>query len=870
MDKELRILIAEDVPADAELELRELKRAGLRVVHRIVETEDAYREALRDFRPDVVLSDFSMPHFDGMLALSVTRELAPDVPFIFVSGTIGEEYAIRALKNGATDYVLKNNLVRLPAAVERALQDHAERAARRGAEEEVTRQRVFLRQVIDLDRNRIFAKDREGRFTLVNQAMAEAYGSTVEGLIGKSNDDLVHDREQAERIRKTDLEVMDNLREVFIPEQPIVDAAGNVRWFQITKRPIVSADGKANMVLAVGTDITERKEADEKIKRLNRVYAVLSGINTLIVRVRDRQQLFNEACRIAVEHGNFGLAWIGLFDPATLDVTPVASAGLGSDEMRQSKATARAGVPQGQGVLGRAIRERKPMFDNDISVEASVGGKRRQEALRLGYCSLIVLPLFAEGAVAGILALFAKELNFFDEEEVKLLTELAGDISFALEHIAGQEKLDYLSYYDPLTGLPNRTLFHDRVNQVLRAQRESGGKAALLFLDLQRFGIVNDTYGRQTGDALLKLVAGRLESVLGSRDFLARIGADTFATVLRDVKQEADVAHTLEQGILNSLRQPFKTGGVEIRLAAQAGIALFPGDGNDAETLFRNADAALNKAKDSGDVYLFYAPQMNARVAEQLKLENELRNAIVHEQYVLHYQPRFDLASGEIVGMEALIRWRHPERGLVPPGEFISLLEETGMILDVGRWALRRAALEHAAWCAKGRLPPRIAVNVSPAQLQRRDFVDHVKDALALVDRAAERVDIEITESILMEAIEGSIGKLKAIQDMGLNVAIDDFGTGYSSLSYLARLPINSLKIDRSFITQMPKGPEQMAIVSAVISLARALNLKVVAEGVETEEQANLLRLLRCDEAQGYLFGRPVPPEDLEGKLRQA
>src|SRR3970282_692272 len=286
------------------------------------------------------------------------------------------------------------------------------------------------------------------------------------------------------------------------------------------------------------------------------------------------------------------------------------------------------------------------------------------------------------------------EPGFFDEEEMKLLVELAGAIAFPLHTTEKQKKRDSLSSSHPLPGLSNRTRSHDRVNQVLQAQRETGGKAALLFLDLQRFGIVNDTYGRQTGDALLKLVAGRLESVLGSRDFLARIGADTFATVLRDVKQEADVAHTLEQGILNSLRQPFETGGVEIRMAAQAGIAFFPGDGNDAETLFRNADAALNKAKDGGDVYLFYAPQMNARVAEQLKLENELRNAIAHEQFVLHYQPRFDLASGEIVGMEALIRWRHPERGMSPPGEFIPLLEGTGMILDVGRWALRRAALE--------------------------------------------------------------------------------------------------------------------------------------------------------------------------------
>jgi EAL domain-containing protein (putative c-di-GMP-specific phosphodiesterase class I) len=236
---------------------------------------------------------------------------------------------------------------------------------------------------------------------------------------------------------------------------------------------------------------------------------------------------------------------------------------------------------------------------------------------------------------------------------------------------------------------------------------------------------------------------------------------------------------------------------------------------------------------------------------------------------VLHYQPKFHLASGQLAGLEALIRWMHPERGLVPPGSFVPVLEETGMIIEVGRWAMKRAALYHAACSAAGLRPPRIAVNVSPVQLRRRDFVEYVRDALASVEAASGRLDIEITESMLMEDIEGSIGKLKAVQAMGLNVAVDDFGTGYSSLSYLARLPINSLKVDRS-ILQMTKSPEQMAIVSTVISLARALNLKVVAEGVETEEQASLLRLLRCDEVQGYLFGRPVPPEEVQKVLPSA
>ncbi|OGA24292.1 MAG: hypothetical protein A3I02_06465 [Betaproteobacteria bacterium RIFCSPLOWO2_02_FULL_67_26] len=1043
MDKELRLLMIEDVQHDAELEVRELKRAGMRVVHRLVETEGAFREALRDFRPELIISDFSMPHFDGMWALSLAHELVPDVPFLFVSGTIGEEYAIRALKNGATDYVLKNNLVRLPSAVERALQEKEVHAARRRAEEEIKHQRAFLRQIIDLDRSLIFAKDHQGRFVLVNQAVAELFGSSVEAMLGKTLDEFGLDQAQAERLRADDLEVMESLRDKFISEDRIVDASGRERWFQIVKRPIVGPDGKANMVLGVATDITERKSQEIRIARLSRIHEVLSGINSAIVRIRDRGELFREACRIAVEHGNFGMAWIGTLDAAAQEVTPVAWAGLEAAEFLGGvKSTIRDDLPQGRGVIAQAIKTREPVFENDITIDPDAGGRRRAEAIRRGYRSVVVLPLIAEGEVFGTMSMFARELNFFDEEELRLLAELAGDVSFALEHIAKeekleklsriravsgeinaaivrirerhglleetcriaaergkfelvwvaaldeekkevkpvawsgfsaeaaravtwasiaaaqgtlgesirtrkpsvrndigsqyaagrlrqealargcrsnvslpllvdgrvvaliglfatgqgffdrdelalleevaadvsfalqsiarQEKLEYLSYYDTLTALPNRQLFIDRLSQQMRAREGEERMVALILLNLERFRNMNETLGRHGGDELLRQIAGRLERTFRGKDNLAHFGADNFAVVIRGVRDAAEVAHAVEKQVLGCLEEPLEVGDKKLRATARAGVAVFPADGDDADTLFKNAEAALTKARTSGERYLFYAPQMNARVAEQLKNENDLRNALLQEQYVLYYQPRFDFASGRISGLEALIRWKHPERGMVAPGEFIPILEETGMIIEVGRWALKRAALDHAGWSDAGLKPPRIAVNVSAVQLRRRDFVDYMKDALAAVGRASDRLDIEITESMLMEDIDGSIAKLKAVQAMGLQVALDDFGTGYSSLSYLARLPIDSLKIDRSFITQMPKSPEQMAIVSTVISLARALNLKVVAEGVETEEQANLLRLLRCDEVQGYLYGKPMPPEEIMKLLARA
>jgi len=1043
MENEMRLLMVEDVPTDAELELRELRRAGMRVAHRLVDTEAAFREELNKFQPELIISDFSMPHFDGMWALSLARELAPDVPFLFVSGTIGEEYAIRALKNGATDYVLKNNLVRLPAAVARALQDSAERAARRKAERELEETRSRLDSIISSLSDVVWSVSPVPyRMLYVSRAREAVWRLPVQAFYDDPDAWL-------KRIHPDDLERVERswraaLRGgVFDAVYRIVHDNGAVRWIHDRAKSIRDDSGNVERLDGIARDITEIKLQEQRIARLSRIHEVLSGINSAIVRIRDRQQLFEEACRIAVEHGGFGIAWVGMLDPRTLDIVPVASAGLEAQSLiMTSRNSARPDTPLGQGIIARALREKRTLFSNDIAVEQSPGGARRQEAIKRGYRSLISLPLLVEGQVVGGLSLFAKEINFFDDEEIKLLTELAGDISFALEHMAQQqqfeklsrvrrfsgeinaaiirvneqekllqeacriadehgkfemiwigavdtakqlirpvawkgfspetaqrvswqstrvaggtlgeairtrkptvrndieteltaggmrgealkagcgsticlpvvvdndvvalialfaagkgyfdedelalldevaadisfalqsfarrEKVEYLSYYDALTGLPNRTLFLERVNQSLRSEREPGGKAALIVIDLKRFGSVNDTYGRQAGDTLLKLVAERLEKALTGGERLARIGADTFAMVWGDVRHEADVAHALEQSILSCLKQPFPIGSEELRISAQAGIAIFPGDGDDAETLSRNADAALKKAKDTGDEYLFYAPRMNARVAEQLKLENDLRNALSQEQYVLYYQPRFDLTTARVVGMEALIRWKHPERGMVPPGEFVPLLEETGMILEVGRWALRRAAQDHAGWSAAGHLPPRVAVNVSQVQLRRKDFVDYVKDALAGVGGKEERIDIEITESMLMDDIEGTIGKLKAIQLMGLHIAIDDFGTGYSSLSYLARLPINSLKIDRSFVIQMPKSPEQMAIVSTVISLARALNLKVVAEGVETEEQANLLRLLRCDEVQGYLFGKPMPSEDIKKLLPKA
>jgi len=404
-----------------------------------------------------------------------------------------------------------------------------------------------------------------------------------------------------------------------------------------------------------------------------------------------------------------------------------------------------------------------------------------------------------------------------------------------------------------------------------RLQAASHGQAlvALVLIDLDRFRIINDIMGRHAGDALIKLIAGRLQSAIFDRDSLARVHGDVFAALLADVGDEADIARIVDEKLIGCLNQPFMLGGQELQVSARAGVALYPSDATEPDGLFSSAEAALRQAKASNDRYLFYARKMNAQVAERLKFENKLRRALEKEQFVLHYQPKVDLASGRIGGVEALIRWNDPETGLVPPMQFIPLLEETGMILEVGRWAIRKALEDYQEWHARALRPPRIAVNVSPVQLRQTNFVDVVRNAIGALPAGSHGLDLEITESVVMEDIEGNIDKLRMLRDMGINIAIDDFGTGYSSLGYLARLPVNALKIDRSFIITMATNPDSMTIVSTIISLAHNMSLMVIAEGVETEEQSKFLRLLRCDEIQGYLISTPLPAADLAAMLQE-
>ncbi len=618
----------------------------------------------------------------------------------------------------------------------------------------------------------------------------------------------------------------------------------------------------------VATNISfalEHIEKEKKIAHLSRIQAVMGSINALIVRVRDRDELFREACRIAVEEGGFRMALLAIFDRNLMKIVPVASAGKDEELLTLINGVLSSSEGAPNTMVAQAIREKKAVVSNDSQSDPRVFFSRKYA--ESGVRSMAVLPLIVADEAVGALALYSEETGFFDQQELKLLTELAGDVAFAIDHIEKQERLHYLAYYDELTGLANRSLFLDRVTQYIHSAASSGHKLALFLLDLERFKNINDSLGRPAGDALLKQVAEWLTRSSGDANLLARVDADHFAMVMPEVRQDGDLARLVEKTLAAFLEHPFCLNDAMFRIAVKVGIALFPDDGADAETLFRNAEAALKKAKAGGDRYLFHTQKMTEAVAGKLALENHLRQALDNGEFVLHYQPKVNLVSGKLTSAEALIRWNDPRTGLVPPGRFIPILEETGLIFEVGRWALRQAIEDYLRWQAAGLPAVRIAVNVSPLQLRNRGFVAEIAQVIGIDSHAAAGLELEITESLIMADVKHSITILQAIRALGVTIAIDDFGTGFSSLSYLARLPVDTLKIDRSFVIDMTAGPQGLALVSTVINLAHSLGLKVVAEGVETEEQSSLLRLLGCDEMQGFLFSKPVPIEIFETKF---
>ena len=742
-----------------------------------------------------------------------------------------------------------------------ALDRFASEAVRRQVEEDVKYRKAILKTQQETSLDGILVVSGDGQIVSYNQQFIDLWQLAPELVLAKADSPVL--QAMAAKIEDTQNFLA---RVQYLYAHPNDKSREDVllkdgRTLDQYSAPVTGADGTHYGRVWYFRDLTESKKAQERIVYLNRVYAMLSGINTLIVRTDSREMLFDEACRIVVD-GGFRMAMIAVPDPSSHMLVPVASQGKDEALLASITAILASEASASKTMCVRAQQEKRVVVSNHAQNDSQV--LFSQHYIASGIHSMAVFPLLVGDAAVGILALYAVEPDFFHGEELKLLSELAGDVAFAMDHIEKQERLNYLAYYDALTGLANQRLFLERVAQAARSGQSAGHKVAIALIDLERFRHINESLGRVAGDELLRKLAQWLSRYVGDANLLARLGADHFAVLMPVVQHGQDVKILLEAMTKSLLEHPFQLNDAVFRVAAKAGAALFPDNGSDAESLFRNAEAALKKAKSSGERYLLYAQSMNELVAVKLTLENQLRQALQRGEFVLHYQPKVNLVSGKVSSAEALIRWNKPGEGLVAPGHFIPVLEEIGLIHDVGRWAMEQASADYRRWHKVGLQPVRIAVNVSALQLRSRAFCDEVRQLTETHEQAGAGLELEITESLIMEDIKHSIHSLQAIRALGLTIALDDFGTGFSSLSYLAKLPVDSLKIDRSFVIDMTVTPQGLALVSTIINLAHALKLKVVAEGVETEEQARLLRLLNCDEMQGYLFSKPIPAEQFE------
>jgi diguanylate cyclase (GGDEF)-like protein/PAS domain S-box-containing protein len=449
------------------------------------------------------------------------------------------------------------------------------------------------------------------------------------------------------------------------------------------------------------------------------------------------------------------------------------------------------------------------------------------------------------------------------------VTHYVGVLNDVSDNLRYQQELEHQANHDTLTDLPNRNLLRDRIQQAMIFAERYRHRVAVAFLDLDDFKLINDGLGHSSGDRLLQMAAERLTGYLRASDTVARIGGDEFVLVLQYPDGEPAVAQHLQR-ILTRLAQPFQIEGREVYVTCSIGVSLYPQDGKDSEELLRNADAAMYRAKEQGkNNFQFFTAELNARVNERLELSTELRRALERDELMLYYQPQVDLTSGAVVGTEALLRWHHPVRGMVPPGKFVPVAEETGLINAIGEWVLRTACAQNRAWRDAGFPPITVAVNLSARQFRQAELAETLEGIIQGYSVEPSSVELELTESVIMHNPDEAAAALRRLKGMGMRLAIDDFGTGYSSLSYLKRFPIDKLKIDASFVRDIPDSSDSAAIARGVISLGHSLGLRVIAEGVETREQAEFLQKHQCDEAQGYYFGRPMPAEEFSGWLRE-
>jgi len=620
----------------------------------------------------------------------------------------------------------------------------------------------------------------------------------------------------------------------------------------------------------------ERRLAEEQKERLTRMYAALGAANEAIFRATTRQELCDLVCEAAVLGDPAMSNHIWLLEPDGAALRVVAASGLGHDTSIGMMSPLGGPESEGDALGAIAFKSRRPAISNDYIADPRLT-RFRERVRSLGVRSATAIPLIKAGAPFGLLLVQSSHLGAFTPELVNLLQRLADNVSFAFanfdhadEKAQADQKIEYLATHDSLTNLPNRVMFNQLLHYAIEAARRHDRRFAVLFIDLDRFKIINDSLGHDAGDALLVEIAGRLRGCVRACDVVARLGGDEFVIILEETANRDDIAR-IADGLLAALGRPLQLSGHECNTTASIGIAIYPADGTDEQTLTKNADIAMYLAKEDGkNGYRFFTKAVKTQSIEGLTLESALRRALERNQLALHYQPKVDMVTGQITGVEALLRWTHPDLGAIPPAQFIPLAEEIGLIVPIGRWVLNEACAQAMDWQRRGLRPVSMAVNLSPRQFADERLLRDIDEALAASRMPAVLLQLEVTESMVMRNVSRAAKMLEAIHSRGIRLAIDDFGTGYSSMSLMKHFPIDTIKIDRSFVRDLPRDSEDQAITQAIINMGKALGMTVVAEGVETIEQQAFLREHACDETQGYLFSRPLPPGQLAALLRSA
>ena len=724
------------------------------------------------------------------------------------------------------------------------------KAARAAANE-----RLSLQTLIDRLPDNLWVKDVNSRFVIANQVTATRMGiAGPEQLMGKTDVELLP-HEFAQKFYADEQEIVRTGKPMIDMEEYFFNT-----WILTTKVPLRNDRGEIFGLAGISRDITERKLADAlrdgqaQILQMIAMNAPLEDVLDRLVRIVDSQLNGVSGSILLVDEDGTRLR---------LGAAP---------RLPEAYVKAIDGAPIGPnaGPSGAAAYRREPVIVADAQTDP-LSADFKDVAAANGLRSCWSTPILShDGGVRGVFAMYSKEAREPSPVETRLIdiaTHMAG---IAIERKLAEDRIRFMANHDALTGLPNRTLLNDRLSQALLYAQRYDRWATVAFVDLDNFKTINDSLGHNVGDELLKTVASRMVACVRATDTVVRLGGDEFVVLLVDLPKNADLISATVRKISAAIAEPICLDGHDLRVTSSMGIANYPDDGTDADTLLASADAAMYRAKEMGrDNFQFYTPELNAKVHEKFLLQEELRNAVARREFALVYQPQVDLRTGRVFAVEALIRWNHATQGVLSPIKFIPMAEETGLIVPIGDWVLHEACRQNKAWQDAGLPPITICVNVSARQFREKSLISRVDSALQDSGLDAKYLELEMTESMIMLDVELAVATMKELQELGVHLSIDDFGTGYSSLSALKNFPVSRLKIDKTFISDLAANDSDTAVASAVISLGQKLNLRVIAEGVETDYQLAFLRENNCDEMQGYHFSRPVAAREIEELLKE-